>query len=112
MNQSDTTGTRYEILIGMTVDDEAGYTNYRAGMTPILESMGSFFRYDMRVSELLKGDHTDPFNRLFLMSFPDKATSDRFFADAEYQRVKQEHFVDAVRSYIEIARFEHVTPDS
>ena len=112
MTQSETNRTRYEILIGMTVDDEVGYSNYRAGMTPILDSMGSYFRYDMRVSELLKGDHVDPFNRLFLMSFPDKSTSDLFFADAEYQRVKQEHFINAVRSYTEIARFEHVPPDS
>jgi uncharacterized protein (DUF1330 family) len=111
MSKSDSSSTRYEILIGMTVDDEHGYTNYRAGMTPILESMGAFFRYDMRVSELLKGEHKDSFNRLFLMSFPDKSTSDRFFADPEYQRVKQEHFVDAVRSYTEIARFQHATHD-
>ncbi len=33
----------------------------------------------MRVSELLKGEADDPFNRLFLMSFPDEASSERFF---------------------------------
>lgn len=97
---------RYEILIGMRVDDEDGYERYRAGMTPILESMGGAFRYDMRVSELLKGEATDPYNRLFLMSFPDQATSERFFSDPGYQAVKRAHFVDSVRSYTEIARFE------
>lgn len=96
---------RYEILIGMRVEDEEGYARYRAGMTPILESMGGSFRYDMRVSELLKGEHQDPFNRLFLMSFPDQATSERFIADPGYQAVKAKYFVDAVRSYTEIARF-------
>ncbi len=99
--------SRYEILIGMRVDDEGGYARYRAGMTPILESMGGFFRYDMRVSELLKGEADDPFNRLFLMSFPDEATGDRFFADPGYQRVRAEHFDGAVRSYTLIARFSH-----
>jgi len=102
---------RYEILIGMRVDDEDGYTRYRSGMTPILESMGGYFRYDMRVSELLKGEHTDPFNRLFLMSFPDAKTSERFFSDPEYQRIKKEHFVDSVRSHTRIARFQHPSDD-
>ncbi len=102
MNQST---TRYEILIGMRVDDEQGYARYRAGMTPILESMGGYFRYDMRVSELLKGEADDPFNRLFLMSFPDEASSERFFDDPAYQRVRAEHFDGAVRWYTLIARF-------
>ena len=102
--------SRHEILIGMRVDDEDGYAQYRAGMTPILESMGGFFRYDMRVSELLKGDAPDPFNRLFLMSFPDQATSERFFADSGYLRVRETHFDGAVRSYALIAQFSHAAP--
>lgn len=101
---------RHEILIGMRVDDEDGYAQYRAGMTPILESMGGFFRYDMRVIELLKGEAPDPFNRLFLMSFPDQATSERFFADPGYLQVRETHFDGAVRSYALIAQFSHVAP--
>ena len=98
---------RHEILIGMRVDDEASHTKYREGMTPILESMGGFFRYDMRVSELLKGDAQDEFNRLFLLSFPDQETSKRFFADPSYLRVRETHFEGAVRSYTAIAEFSH-----
>jgi len=98
---------RHEILIGMRVVDEDGYAQYRAGMTPILESMGGFFRYDMRVSELLKGEAPDEFNRLFLMSFPDQATSERFFADPEYLKVRETHFDNAVRSYSLIAQFSY-----
>lgn len=96
---------RYEILIGMRVDDEGGYARYRAGMTPILETMGGFFRYDMRVSELIQGDADDPFNRLFILSFPDEATSARFFDDPAYKSVRSEHFDGAVRSYRVIAAY-------
>lgn len=104
------TRPRHEILIGMRVDDEDGYAQYRAGMTPILESMGGFFRYDMRVSELIRGDAPDPFNRLFLMSFPDEATSERFFADPDYLKVRETHFDGAVRSYALIAQFSYTVP--
>lgn len=99
--------TRYELLIGMRVDDEDGYARYRAGMTPILESMGGSFRYDLRVSELLQGEAEDPFNRVFLMSFPDQATSERFFTDPGYLKVRETHFDGAVRSYQLIAAYSH-----
>lgn len=99
--------TRYEMLVGMRVDDEDGYARYRAGMTPILESMGGFFRYDMRVSELLRGEAQDPFNRVFILSFPDKATGERFFSDPAYLEVRADQFDDAVRSYSLIAEYTH-----
>lgn len=94
---SDTTG-RSEILVGLRVTDEDGYARYRAGMTPILEAMGGFFRYDMRVSELLRGQADEPFNRVFILSFPDGATRDRFFTDPAYLAVRAEHFERSVGS--------------
>lgn len=97
--------TRFEMLVGMRVADEAAYARYRAAMTPILGSMGGFFRYDMRVSELLKGEAAEPFNRLFILSFPDEATRDRFFADPAYARAKAEHFAGAVTSFALIASY-------
>ncbi|MEX0877069.1 MAG: DUF1330 domain-containing protein [Phycisphaerales bacterium] len=101
------TGTqqRFEMLIGMHITDEAGYQRYRQHMTPILESMGGFFRYDMRVSELLRGEAEEPFNRLFILSFPDEPTRDRFFSDDRYQAVRQEHFTGSVSSYTLIAQY-------
>ena len=100
-----TSPARSEMLVGMRVADEPGYARYRAAMTPILESMGGFFRYDMRVSELLKGDAAEPFNRLFILSFPDDAARDRFFADPAYQQAKAEHFEGSVSSYTLIAAY-------
>ncbi|MCC5822463.1 MAG: DUF1330 domain-containing protein [Phycisphaerales bacterium] len=98
-------GPRSEMLVGMRITDEAGYARYRAAMTPILESMGGFFRYDMRVSELLKGEADEPFNRVFILSFPDDATKDRFFTDPAYLRAKEVHFAGSVSSFTLIASY-------
>lgn len=99
------TPARFEMLVGMRVTDDAAYDRYRAAMTPILESMGGFFRYDMRVSELLRGDAAEPFNRLFILSFPDEPTRDRFFADPAYLHAKSEHYTGAVSSYTVVATY-------
>lgn len=96
---------RTETLVGLRVTDEDGYARYRAGMTPILESMGGFFRYDMRVSELLRGQADEPFNRVFILSFPDAATRDRFFADPDYLAVRVAHFEGSVGAVTVLARY-------
>ena len=74
-------------------------------MTPILETFGGYFRFDFRVSEMLKGEADDPFNRVFVLSFPDEATKDEFFADEKYQAVRAAHFDRGVRSYGQIAEY-------
>ncbi len=102
-----TPNTRFEVLVGLHVTDEAGYTNYRAGMTPILHDMGAYFRLDLRVSEMLKGDADDPFNRVFIISFPDQDTMDRFFSNEQYQDVRSQHFDPSVKSFAKIAAFTH-----
>lgn len=107
MTQPPPTPARSEILVGMHITDQDAYARYRAGMTPILESMGGCFRYDMRVSELLKGDADEPFNRVFILSFPDDATRDRFFTDPDYLRVREAHFTGAVGSFRILATYHH-----
>jgi uncharacterized protein (DUF1330 family) len=99
-----TTTPRHEVLVALHVSDEATYAAYRAGMTPILEREGGFFRRDFRVSEVLRGG--DPsVNRVFILSFPDEPAKDRFFADEGYRKVRAERFdasvshVDTVASY-------------
>lgn len=96
---------RFEMLVGMHVADEDRYRRYRTVMTPILESMGGTFRYDLRVAEMLRGDADEPFNRVFVLSFPDAATRDRFFADDAYAAAKAEHFDGAVSSWRTIAEY-------
>jgi len=97
--------TRFELLIGLHVTDDAHYDQYRAGMTPILETYDGYFRYDFRVSEMLAGDAENPFNRVFVLSFPNEATKDEFFADEKYKAVRAAHFDRSVRSVGQIAEY-------
>lgn len=96
---------RFELLVGMRITDEAAYARYRAAMAPILEAAGGLFRYDLRVAELLQGDATEPFNRIFILSFPDEAAKDRLFNDPAYQRARTEHFNGAVSSFTIMAAY-------
>ncbi|MBL4698959.1 MAG: DUF1330 domain-containing protein [Phycisphaerales bacterium] len=105
-NQSKTKSTtRFELLIGLHVIDDNSYDQYRAGMTPILDSFGGYFRFDFRVSEMLKGEADDPFNRVFILSFPDQVSKEKFFADEAYKAVRAAHFDQAVRSVQQIAQY-------
>lgn len=97
---------RFEVLVGLHVSDEDGYAKYREGMTPILHEMGGSFRLDLRVSEMLKGEAEDPFNRVFILSFPDESTMEQFFNNEQYQSIRAEHFDPSVKSYRLIASFE------
>ncbi|MEN8374158.1 MAG: DUF1330 domain-containing protein [Gemmatimonadota bacterium] len=83
----------HEILVALDVTDEEEYRTYRLRMTPILESYGGRFAYDFRVSEVLKSDSEEPINRVFTIRFPDPDARRRFFADPEYLKVREEHFV-------------------
>tara|TARA_R110000782_G_scaffold124058_4_gene215556 strand:+ start:6158 stop:6478 length:321 start_codon:yes stop_codon:yes gene_type:complete len=102
----DPAPARHEIHVALRVTDEAGYRAYRDAMTPILESMGGFFRYDMRIAELLKGDAPEAVNRAFIISFPDKPTRERFFSDPAYRAVRDRHFDASVSSTVIIAEYD------
>lgn len=97
--------SRFEIHIGLHVTDDTHYDQYRAGMTPILETYGGYFRYDFRVSEMLKGEADAPFNRVFILSFPDQESKEKFFADEKYKAVRAAHFDQAVRSVGQISQY-------
>jgi uncharacterized protein (DUF1330 family) len=88
--------TRHETLVGLHVTDQDGYANYRAAMTPLLEAVGGFFRYDFTIDQMLQGESDPAINRLFLISFPDAATETAFFADPAYVAAKKQFFEPAV----------------
>jgi uncharacterized protein (DUF1330 family) len=83
-----------ELLVGLTVRDEAGYAAYRAAMAPLLEGRGGSFGVDVRVAEVLRGP--GPFNRLFTLRFPSAAARDAFFADPAYLAVRARLFDPSV----------------
>ena len=97
--------SRFEILVGLHVTDDESYDKYRAGMTPLLKEHGGYFRYDFRISEMLKGDAQDPINRVFIISFPDQGSKDRFFSNASYKEVRALHFDPAVKAAHQIAAY-------
>jgi len=99
--------SRFEILVGLHVTDDETYDKYRAGMTPILNEHGGYFRYDFRVSQMLQGDSQDPLNRVFVISFPDEITKDQFFGNESYKRVREKYFDRAVKSNCILASFKH-----
>ncbi len=88
--------SRYEILVGLHVTDDNQYDLYRAAMTPLLEKLDGFFRYDFRVSEMLKGEADESYNRVFVISFPDQAIKDQFFGDEQYLAIRNEFFEPSV----------------
>jgi len=95
----------YEMLIGLNVIDQANYTAYRQGMTPILEKYGGEFRYDFMVEKTLKSAISHTINRVFVISFPDAARKDNFFSDPDYKKVKQQYFEVSVQDTAVIATY-------
>jgi len=97
--------TSHETLVGLYVTDEASYQRYRAGMTPLLEACGGRFRYDFRVSEVLRSETSEAINRLFVIAFPSAEAMQRFFADPKYLTIRRQHFEPAVRAITTIAAY-------
>ncbi|MBO6512481.1 MAG: DUF1330 domain-containing protein [Phycisphaerales bacterium] len=110
MTQPSTT-QRYEILVGLHVSDQEHYTNYRSGMTPILKDHGGYFRYDYTIDTMLQGNADEPHNRVFVLSFPDQSTMERFFSNEDYKAVRAQHFDPAVESGGILAAYACEVPD-
>jgi uncharacterized protein (DUF1330 family) len=94
---------RYVVLMGLEVTDDASYARYRAGMTPILQALGGSFLYDFAVAKVLKGDAR--INRVFAISYPDRATRARLYEDERYRAVRKQFFEPAVASTTLLAEF-------
>ncbi|MFT5290806.1 MAG: hypothetical protein ACI82F_002882 [Planctomycetota bacterium] len=101
------TKSRHEVLVGLHVTDNDSYTSYRAAMTPILEAAGGWFRYDFTIDQMLKGSVSPAINRLFVISFPDEPTKDRFFSDPNYVSARTKFFEPAVDLVELIATYDH-----
>lgn len=97
---------RHEVLVGLHVTDDAAYTRYRAGMTPLLAARGGGFAVDVHVREQLAPTLHPAINRLFVIHFPDVAAKQAFFADPAYLAVRAEHFEPAVAAVYELAAWD------
>ncbi len=97
----------YEVLVGINVTNDDGYTKYRDAMTPLLESTGGGFRYDFKVSEVLKNEEGNPINRVFAIYFTDKEAMETFFSNKEYTQIRSEFFDSSVDAVTRIAEYTH-----
>jgi uncharacterized protein (DUF1330 family) len=86
----------YETMVGLTVTDDALYTQYREAMAPLLAAHGGGFRYDFTIAKVLKSASEHPINRVFAIYFASREAKDRFFADPRYLAVKKKFFEASV----------------
>ncbi|MEN8374730.1 MAG: DUF1330 domain-containing protein [Gemmatimonadota bacterium] len=96
---------RHDTLVALNVVDDDLYDRYRAGMTPLLEARGGFFGHDFRVGEVLRSAVDHPVNRVFVISFPDEATRESYFASEDYLAVRREFFDPAVEGATVLAQW-------
>jgi len=96
----------YEMIVGLQVHNEETYRAYRAAMAPFLAEYQGGFRYDFKVSEVLKSPVDSPINRLFAIYFEDQGKMERFFADPGYLKVKKEYFEASVSSTVILSQYE------
>ncbi|MDK1286519.1 DUF1330 domain-containing protein [Pseudoalteromonas umbrosa] len=97
---------KYEMLVGLEVLDDVAYSEYRVAMKPILEEKGGEFRYDFRISEVLKSEVGECINRIFTLRFPSKHIMTSFFDDPRYQAVKLKYFLPSVGNFTIISEYE------
>lgn len=86
----------HEMMVGLTVTDDALYQQYREAMAPLLAAHGGGFRYDFRVGEVLKSASDHPINRVFAIYFADTARMQAFFAHPDYRAIKSRFFERSV----------------
>ncbi|MBL8897248.1 MAG: DUF1330 domain-containing protein [Planctomycetes bacterium] len=86
----------HEMMVGLTVTDDQAYQQYREAMAPLLAAHGGGFRYDFRVSEVLKSASDHPINRVFAIYFESASRMQEFFAHPEYRAIKTRFFERAV----------------
>lgn len=95
----------YECLVGLQVTNDEVYTQYREAMKPILENFGGGFRYDFKVSEVLKPEEAKSLNRVFVIYFEDEAAMNSFFSNTEYLKVKEKFFEESVAETVIISSY-------
>ena len=96
----------YERIFGLDVVDHDTYTQYRKEMVPLMEAAGGTFRYDFDVARVLRGENGAPINRAFVIRFPNRDASERFFADPSYLEIRRRLFEPSVASVVLIGEYE------
>ncbi len=96
----------HEMIVGLEVTDRKKYQEYRAAMTPILETYEGGFRYDFWVDEVLKNESGKKINRVFAIYCRDKTSMDAFFAHPDYLVAKKKFFESSVGDVTIISQYD------
>lgn len=96
----------HDMLVGLQITDPEAYAAYRAAITPMLHAAGGRFRHDFSVSEVLASEARSPIDRLFVISFPDRAAAEGFFAGPDYRAARAEHYEPSVAATAILAAYE------
>lgn len=95
----------YEMLVGLQVTNDEIYNQYRQAIAPLLKKYRGGFRYDFKVSEVLKSEADHAINRVFTIFFADDVNKEKFFSDPEYKNIKAELFNKSVQATTRIAEY-------
>lgn len=95
----------YEMIVGLQIKNDDVYSKYREAMTPILGLYGGGFRYDFKVSEVLKNEEGRSINRVFAIYFKDEDSMNNFFRNEDYLNVKAEFFEKSVSETTIISQY-------
>ncbi len=95
----------HTLLMGLYVEDEAAYAEYRRQMTPLLHEAGGTFAHDFAVSKVHHSEATGAINRVFCIRFPSESAYRTFFARADYKRIRERLYEPAVPRTAQLAAF-------
>lgn len=95
-----------ERLVGLFINDDALYQQYREGMQPLLKTYKGAFGYDFTIAQVLKSETPEPINRVFTLRFETQALMDAFFSDEKYLAVRKRYFEPAVKFTTLISKYE------
>lgn len=93
------------MMVGLQIKDDEIYQNYRDAMKPLLDKVGGGFRYDFKVSEVLKNEEGRPINRVFAIYFDNHSKMEEFFSNPEYLKIKSEYFETSVEATTIISEY-------
>jgi uncharacterized protein (DUF1330 family) len=96
----------FEMMVGLLVIDHDRYAQYREAITPLLATAGGKFRYDFEVARVLKTEADCDMNRVFVISFPDRSSKERFFSDSDYRKVRARLYETAVAGTTILAEYD------
>ena len=86
----------HEMMVGLTVTDDAVYQQYRDAMAPLLAAHGGGFRYDFTIAKVLKSASEHAINRVFAIYFGSEERKTAFFANPDYRAIRAKYFERSV----------------